>query len=65
MFCIIENFINVLNVFKHKSSYVKQDFDFFIISFQFFYLNIIEKLIVDVRDEFFKHMIHDFDKLCY
>ena len=65
MFYIIENFINVLNVFKHELLYVEQDFNFFIISFQFFHLNIIEKLIADVRSELFKHMMHDFDKLCY
>ena len=64
-FCIIENFINVLNMFKHESSYVRQDFNFFIISFWFFHLNIIKKLIANVRSELFKHMMHDFDKLYY
>ena len=65
MFCIIKNFINVLNVFKHELLYVKQDFNFFIINFQFFHFNIIKKLITDVRNELFKHMMHDFDKLHY
>ena len=65
MFCITENFINVLNVFKHELLYARQGFDFFIISLQFFHLNIIEKLIVNVKSEFFKHIMHDFDKLCY
>ena len=64
-FCIIENFINVLNVFKHKSLYAEQSLNFFIISFQFFYFNIIKKLITDVENELFKHMIHDFNKLYY
>ena len=65
VFCIIENFINVLNMFKHELSYVEQDLNFFIISLWLFHFNIIEKLITNVRDELFKHMMHDFDKLHY
>ena len=52
-------------MFKHELLYVKQDLNFFIINLQFFHFNIIKKLIADVKNEFFKHMIHDFNKLCY
>ena len=65
VFYIIENFINVLNMFKHELLYAEQNFNFFIISLWLFHLNIIEKLITDVKSELFKHMMHDFDKLCY
>ena len=65
MFYIIENFINILNMFKHKLLYAEQNFNFFIINFQFFHFNIIKKLIINVKNKLFKHMMHDFDKLCY
>ena len=65
VFCIIENFINVLNVFKHELLYAKQSLDFFIISLWLFHSNIIKKLIANVKSELFKHMMHDFDKLHY
>ena len=65
MFYIIKNFINVLNIFKHELLYAEQSLNFFIINFQFFHFNIIKKLIANVKNEFFKHMMHDFNKLCY
>ena len=65
MLCITKNFINVLNVFQYESLYAQQGFLLFIINFQFFYFNIIKKLIADVGSELFKHMMHDFDKLCH
>ena len=52
-------------MFKHELLYVKQDLDFFIIDFQLFHFNIIKKLIVNVKNEFFKHIMYDFDELHY